>query len=194
MQAEFISSHSTGRRDIFLLVILALSLALNVLPGWKVQSMSNHIEARRNKVIEGLTISAIAAVGIDGEEKTIACAAGDQPTVLYIFSPTCVWCDRNLDNVRALKGKIEQSHKFIGISLSSAGLNDYMNSHQLDFPIYKQPSQEAIKQLGLGSTPQTIVISPQGKVLKNWVGAYGSSKPEVEAYFGLKLPGVAESQ
>ncbi|MGE0887721.1 MAG: hypothetical protein AB7P14_29725 [Blastocatellales bacterium] len=60
--------------------------------------------------------------------------------------------------------------------------------------IYKQPTEEAIEQLGLGSTPQTIVISPEGKVLKNWVGAYGSSKPEIEAYFGVQLPGITELQ
>lgn len=194
MQADNSSLYSTGSRDIVLLTILALSLTLNVLLGWKVQSLSTYIESksRPNKVIEGVNISAIAAVGIDGEAKAIACNAGDQPTILYVFSPLCVWCDRNLDNVKALKSKVEQSHRFIGISLSSDGLIEYANLHQLNFPIYKQPSQETIKQLGLGSTPQTIVISPQGKVLKSWSGAYGSSKPEVESYFGLKLPGVTE--
>lgn len=194
MEANNISLHLARRADIFLLVILAISLALNVVLGWKVQSLSTYIESksRPNKVIEGVNISAIAAVGIDEEKKTIACAIGDKPTVLYVFSPTCIWCDRNLNNVKALKSKVEQSHRFIGISLSSDGLSEYANLHQLDFPIYKQPSQETIKQLGLGSTPQTIVISPQGKVLKSWVGAYGSSKPEVESYFGLKLPGVTE--
>ena len=185
-----------GSRDILLLVILAISLAFNVVLGWKVRSLSSHIELkpRPGKVIEGVTLSAVSALGIDGESKTILCNTGDQPTVLYVFSPTCVWCDRNLNNIKALKNSIGQSHQFIGISLSGSSLNEYANLHQLDFPIYKRPSQEVIRQLDLGSTPQTIVISPQGKVLKNWVGAYGASKPEVESYFGVKLPGVTEAQ
>jgi hypothetical protein len=45
------------------------------------------------------------------------------------------------------------------------------------------------RQLGMGSVPQTIVISPGGKILKNWVGAYGENlKPEVEKYFNVRLP------
>jgi hypothetical protein len=48
-----------------------------------------------------------------------------------------------------------------------------------------------MRVLGLESTPQTIIISPDGRVMKNWVGAYGESlRPEVEAYFGIKLPGL----
>lgn len=195
MQADNIS-HPVRSQGIFLLTILAISLALNVLLGWKVQPLSNHIESksRPNKAIEGITVSEILALGLAGESKTIACANGTQQTVIYVFSPTCVWCDRNLNNVKALKNSIGQSYQFIGVSLSDSGLNEYVSSHKLAFPIYKQPSKETIKQLDLGSTPQTIVISPQGKVLKNWVGAYGSTKSEIEAYFGVQLPGITELQ
>ena len=187
-------SHLARSKDVFFLVILAFSLALNVLLGWKVQSLSNYIESksRPNKAIEGVTISEISALELDGESKAIACNGGTQPTVLYVFSPTCVWCDRNLNSVKALKNNIEQSYRFIGVSLSDSGLNEYVSSHQLAFSIYKLPSKETIRQLDLGSTPQTIVISPQGKVLKNWIGAYSSTKPEIEAYFGVQLPGITE--
>jgi hypothetical protein len=45
--------------------------------------------------------------------------------------------------------------------------------------------------LGLGSTPQTIVISPEGRVLKNWTGSYGEQvQAELEEYFQIRLPGL----
>lgn len=188
------SLHLAGSRDIFLLAILALSLSLNVLLGWKVQSLGSRFQTPHDKIIEGLTITAITAAGIDGKEKTIAFDIDGKPTVLYVFSPTCVWCERNLNNIKALENGVGHSYRFIGLSLSDKGLDEYVNSHQLSLPIYKQPSQESMRLLGLGSTPQTVVISPQGTVLKSWVGAYGSSMPEVESYFGLKLPGVIEPQ
>ncbi len=48
--------------------------------------------------------------------------------------------------------------------------------------------------MGLGPTPQTIVISPQGKVLKSWVGAYhDKTQREVETEFGVLLPGLPQS-
>jgi thioredoxin-related protein len=192
MQVDSTSLQSSGRKDWFTLSILGFSLALNVFLGWKIQSLNSYIQSksRHSKILAGTTVSEITALGLDGESKLIAWNVAEQPTVLYVFSPTCVWCDRNLNNVKALKNGIGQSHRFIGISLSDSGLSEYLRSHQLDFPVYKQPSKEAIKQLDLGGTPQTIVISSQGKVLKNWVGAYGSTKPEIETYFGVQLPGV----
>lgn len=186
----------TGRRDISLLVILAFSLILNVLLGWRIQSLNDHSETKLqpNKAIEGVVISEISVLDPNGNSKVIACNRGSQETILYVFSPTCVWCDRNLNNIKALKDNVAQSYQFIGLSLSGLGLNEYIKSHQLDFPVYKQPSKEVIRRLDLGATPQTIVISPEGKVLKNWVGAYGSSKPEIETYFGVQLPGITELQ
>ena len=54
-------------------------------------------------------------------------------------------------------------------------------------------SPETLKTYKLGSTPQTIVISPEGKVLQDWVGAYvGDQKSQVEAFFQVTLPGLRE--
>ena len=45
--------------------------------------------------------------------------------------------------------------------------------------------------LGLGSTPQTIVIAPDGRVLKNWIGAFGMPvQTQVEEFFDVRLPGL----
>jgi len=58
--------------------------------------------------------------------------------------------------------------------------------------MYTRLTSETIESLGLGSTPQTIVISAEGRVLKNWKGAYGERvQPDVEAYFGIRLPGLS---
>jgi hypothetical protein len=58
---------------------------------------------------------------------------------------------------------------------------------------YSKPTEAFVSSLGLGSTPQTIVISSQGKIEKNWIGAYGDdTKKEVEDYFGVVLPGLTD--
>jgi hypothetical protein len=42
---------------------------------------------------------------------------------------------------------------------------------------------------GLGSTPETIVISSQGKVVERWLGAYeGGTKRDMERFFSANLP------
>jgi hypothetical protein len=43
------------------------------------------------------------------------------------------------------------------------------------------------------STPLTLVISPQGRVLHSWAGAWvGRTLEEVEAALDVKLPGMTE--
>ncbi len=50
-----------------------------------------------------------------------------------------------------------------------------------------QPS--TVEAYHLGETPMTILLSPEGSVLKIWRGAYtGGTKASIEAYFHLKLP------
>lgn len=44
-----------------------------------------------------------------------------------------------------------------------------------------------------GGTPQTLVVSADGHVIKNWTGAYsGSLKTEIEGFFQIELPGLTE--
>jgi hypothetical protein len=75
------------------------------------------------------------------------------------------------------------------VSLEDANLKQYVDSYNFSFPIYKSPTPESIRALGLKNTPQTIVISPDGRVLKNWIGIFAERlQPEVEAYFGVRLP------
>lgn len=125
------------------------------------------------------------------KQETIKFSDAKKLTVLYIFSPACHWCDRNIENIKMLADVQGDTFRLIGIALSDSRLKDYVSTHKLNFPIYKNLSVDNIKMMGLASTPQTIVISPEGKVLKNWIGAYGERlQPQVESFFGINLPGL----
>jgi peroxiredoxin len=124
-------------------------------------------------------------------QETIGYADSDKPTVLYVFSPSCVWCERNTQNINLIADLKRESFRFIGLSLSDDGLQDYVGSHHFNFPVYAGVTPESAQMLGLGSTPQTIVISPDGRIQQNWVGAYASSiRPQVEGFFNVRLPGL----
>ncbi len=180
--------------DAFVILLLAGSLSFNVFLGWKVKRLQNIIARNANevKVLEGMQVSSISVKDLNQNLKVITYNDKNLPTVLYIFSPNCKWCDRNEENIKMLISNRADTYCFIGLSLTDLHLKEYMDKHNLAIPIYTNPSSDAISGLGLGSTPQTIIISPQGKVLKNWLGAYNDAlKAEVEGYFNLQLPGVA---
>jgi peroxiredoxin len=111
------------------------------------------------------------------------------PTVLYVFRPDCVWCAKNLEAFRTVLRR-DSGYRFVGLSLRSAGLADYLHSNQPFFEhVWVVSDQKTRKLLKMGVTPQTIIVSATGTVLKVWPGAYvGKVRAEVENTFGVKLP------
>lgn len=108
-----------------------------------------------------------------------------------MISPSCVWCKRNQANIAKLTDTKANDFRFIGLSLAEAGLEKYVDAYHFKVPVYTGLTTETVRSLGLGSTPQTIVVSPEGQVLKVWTGAYTENlRPEVEGYFGIQLPGL----
>lgn len=177
-------------------VTLSMSVLLNVLLAHKVRSMTY---ARSAQIAEyqlkaGTTVPPITANRLGGQQETITYGQADQGTVLYIFTPTCVWCARNIDNLKTLTGRESGEYRFVGLSLSDAGLAEYVAKNELKFPVYSGLSSETEKSYRLNGTPQTIVISPEGKVLQDWAGAYvGDQKSQVETFFHITLPGLRSS-
>lgn len=81
----------------------------------------------------------------------------------------------------------------LGLSLSSDGLQRHVSEAGFSFPVYTDISPDTRTAYHLGGTPDTIVVSVDGKVIKHWQGAYvGLTKEEVESYFGVRLPPVSD--
>jgi peroxiredoxin len=188
------SSQRVSRRVLVsITAALIVSVSLNVLLAHRVRSETY---ARWGRIAErslqvGKAIPPITARGVGGQPETISYEATNQRTVLYVFTPACVWCARNMDNLKTLTGREGDRYRFIGLSLSEEGLPEYIAKNDLKFPVYSGLSPETLRTYKLGGTPQTIVVSPEGKVLQDWAGAYvADRKSQVEAFFHVTLPGL----
>jgi hypothetical protein len=182
-----------SRHDLYLIVLLLGSLSLNVYLGWTVSRLKRSPPSPQAsvKLLPGMSVQPVKAMSLSGNPETISYSDSVKPTVFYVFSPTCIWCERNSQNINAIVNLKGDSFRFIGVSLATEGLSTYMESHHLSFPVYQSVAPESIEMLGLDSTPQTIVISPDGRVLKNWIGAFGKNvQPEIEQFFNVGLPGL----
>jgi peroxiredoxin len=175
--------------DLFVMLLLAASLCLNVYLGLKIKR--GIVAENAAKLSPGMKIGRVTAVGADGKPITISCDSTDKPTVFYVLSPSCIWCRRNQANIDKLAETKANDFRFIGLSLDESGLKEYLGEYHLKFPVYAGLTKETVESLGLGGTPQTFVVSSEGKILKVWSGAYIESlQPDVEAFFGIRLPGL----
>jgi peroxiredoxin len=178
---------------IISLILLTCSTALNVLLAQKVRELNSVLMDIKlgGNLQEGADVPPIDSNRIDGKFVSVSYSDINQPTILYIFTPQCVWCKRNLTNIKTLAGETHNNYRFIGLSLTREGLSEYLAKNDIKFTVYTDISPSVISTYKLGSTPQTIVVSPNGKVIKNWIGVYnGDVATEVESFFKIRLPGV----
>ena len=177
--------------DIVLLSLLAVSLSLNVFLGWKVKKRGTTSVPSKPSTVTGSAFPPLLVRNINNVQETIEYSTSGVPTVLYLFSPTCVWCERNQANIDAVAKMRGGDYRFLTLALNEVKLREYLDSRSTDLPVFKGLARDTMKELGLGGTPQTIVVSPEGRVIKNWSGAYGPEiLSEVEVFFGVRLPGI----
>lgn len=171
--------------------VLIGSLGLNLNLGLTIRAMKAPPSAGGVKV--GSVLSVIPLADLPGKPRQIALTKGRR-SVLYVMSPDCVWCARNLGNIRALAGGVGERYTFIGLSNTSNKLDAYIASTPLPFPVVVPDKGKLPKGLDLKATPQTVVVSENGTVEKVWVGAFGGDiQADVEKYFGVQLPGLPKA-
>ena len=183
------------RREYLVLVLLVVSVSLNVALAHKLRQVGpTRGLAAEPPLQPGTAVPPFGAVDLKGQAQLVVYGEVSRPTVLYIFTPSCSWCARNLDNFRELTSRRGTQYRFIGVSLSKDGLQEYVSSQGLNIPVVHGLSDETVKKYKLGGTPQTIVVSPDGQLMKDWVGAFvGPQKSEIESFFHVSLPGIRPS-
>lgn len=168
------------------------SLGFNGLQGFRILNLENAIEAPRSGAAleEGAHLPPLDLR--DGYAKRLVIGYGSVPkaTLLYVYSASCPWCERNAASFRTLAAHAKGTFRLVGLSLSPDGIENSGDLCGTDVPVYT-PSPSTLKDYHLGKTPMTILVSQSGVVLKVWSGAYtGALQASIESYFHLKLPSL----
>lgn len=176
-------------------IFLVLSILLNLALAWKVKSLEGSLLYLKSEAVlsVGTLVPSIEAKDIENRPVTIAYTGEGPPVVLYIFTPECKWCTRNMENIKALTEQAGRNYRFVGLSLSSDKLREYVTDNKLELPVYSGLSPAFGTTYKVGGTPETLVVSAEGRVLKKWAGAYTKDiQKEVEEYFKVKLSGIRQ--
>ena len=193
LEAPSISKLS--KLQLLTIALLISSVVLNVFLARTTKSLRSALllVKAEDSLRVGATLSPIEAKGLDGRPAVIRYGRDELPTILYVFTPPCSWCTKNIENIKALAEGTKGRYRIIGLSLSSNNLQEYVTRSGFTFPVYSDLSPGTAIAYRMGGTPQTIVISNEGKLVKEWKGAYiGNSKKEIETQFGLGLPGIKQ--
>lgn len=177
---------------IAVLTLLAASLIVNVVLSRQLNEYRGVLAVLKaeGRLAVGTTLPDIETTGLDGTAQQLSTRSG-QPMLLYVFSPQCGWCTRNLKNVQAIAAQTAGRIRTVGLSLTNDELVEYVRANDLRFPVYGRLSGNSEEILKITGTPTTILISADGVVEQIWRGAYQPSMEiDIERRLGVSLPGV----
>lgn len=178
-----------------LLTLLAVSLGVNAFLFWVVLKPAKPTTSGRAFSLKvGDAVPALEGTTVDGRPSRVEYGKIDaRPTVLYVLTPTCSWCRRNARNIQAVVDNDSGRHRFVFVSLHSEGLAELAKTLPRRIELVAEVATDSRKSYFLGATPQTLVISSRGVVLRHWNGAYDRDVgQEVARYFDVTLPGLTE--
>ncbi|MFN7925724.1 MAG: TlpA disulfide reductase family protein [Bryobacteraceae bacterium] len=188
------SNTNTNRwLDRAVLAMLLCSLSMNAAMAWKLRhkDMDEAVRRDEGRLQEGSLLPALDLRDARGATAHIAVSGRSKPTVVYAFAPQCGWCVRNNANFNALASALAGRAEVVAVSLSPEGVEEYVAKHGIRVPVYRSPSRATSEAYRFGATPGMVVVSADGHVAKQWLGAWMNDKQkEIEDYFGVKLPGV----
>jgi len=130
---------------------------------------------------------------VDQTGKPVTLQYKGTPTVLFIISSGCGWCEQNSSGVAVLAEKVGARYRFVALSVTPKGAVDYRK--RLVFPVYAipDPHADSWEAYALGPTPTLMVISGDAKIVRVWSGSLaGDRKASVEEFFGVKLPDISQ--
>jgi hypothetical protein len=181
---------------VYSVVVLAASLTLNVVLLTR-HSLKEPEASIPPRFEVGATLMSLVGTKPDGTTTT---PAFDRDTVLYVFSPTCPWCERDYQNLMTIHSAAQDRFEFLGVALNNSTapksyadrLASYLKRHP--FPgeiIFVDPEKLPHDLRGaISLTPQTLVISAGGRIKRAWAGAFMNERlADAQTFFGVRLPG-----
>jgi hypothetical protein len=176
---------STERLTHVALVMLIIAIATNVGIALTLKARLDALKPEP-AVAPGTLITEITGKNAAGEEQTIQ-LTGNRPVLLYVSRQGCGWCERNQRNVHAIG--LQASARFRILELSPEGPGP--SGSKAVGVTRLSVTEDVLRRIGARGTPYTVLLSPEGKVLQSWVGAFGAATgPSVARTLQVELPGL----
>jgi hypothetical protein len=176
-----------------LVVALIVSLGLNVVLARRLDGGRSPSPRSAASSVIGKPVSPLVGVAPDGGALTVS--LGGVETVIYRFSPRCIWCQRNYANIAALARSVGSRYRFIGLSVEDdlGELRQDLREHPLPFSVIRVGSDALPDWLRL-ATPAALVVGRDGVVTTAWIGAFSQDNAQgIEKFFHVRLPGLIDA-
>jgi hypothetical protein len=175
-----------------LILLLAFSVSLNVFLSYEISQSRNLVRllSTHRKITVGEIAPLLKAHDENGIEVQYDFTARELPTVVYIQSAKCHWCEQNFTYLQQMAVQSTDKYHLVTLSLERAadGVTNLTTSNSKNL---FDPSIESKITFDLSATPTTMLFSSEGKLEKIWKGAYHAERQkDIEKSLGVHLSGL----
>jgi hypothetical protein len=138
--------------SLVLSATVALSIALNLLQAKRILDLEEGPGAPPSSVLRtGSQAPDLHAKDLLGNDFVLSFHSKlPKPVVLYVFSQSCHWCQRNSPSINSLVAQVGSKYRFIGLSLSDTGVGPFFKTASTRLPRISEPIDRYHFRIWLG--------------------------------------------
>ncbi len=181
-------------RNLAMFVVTALLslVTINVLLLKQNYELKSSARTRRSPSRDdlklGVSLPSLIGIGANGVTLAFNYSQASPKSLILIFAPGCKYCEDNMSSWKALtEVALSSKLRVVGVSLVFDGAYDYLAKYQIyHVPIISKFDSEIQRSYKLGRSPQTLVVSGDGKVIGVYNGILNNSeRKEIEELLDL---------
>ena len=107
-----------------------------------------------------------------------------KPVLLNFWASWCAPCVEEMPSLVQFQKQIGDKATVLAVNVDSDqnAYKQFVRDHNVDLLTVWDPKQQANALYGTFKFPETYVISPDGKILRKFIGAVDWTNPEIVAY------------
>lgn len=178
------------RRDLLVLVALALAFALLSLPRERELAPPRLPALAATGAAELRPAAAFELPRADGSRTSLADHAG-RAVLLHFWATWCAPCRRELPALETLRAALEpEGLSVLAVSVdggSGEAVARFAARRAPGLDVLLDPREEVARRYGVGAYPTSVVIDREGRVVHRAAGAFAWDAPESLAWFRTLL-------
>jgi peroxiredoxin len=161
-----------------IIVLMGVEIAYLVIQNRRLQVMIEDPRQYFKTLKKGEEVPSLRGQDIFGENVSYRYSEDEEHTLLFWFSPTCSPCEDNHEFWNELYDQYhEQGVRFLGMCACESGeARDAATNSGFEFTIMSASDPFIVDAYKGNVLPQTVHVSPTGKILDVWPGALTSQQ------------------
>ncbi len=173
------------------IILMGVEIVYLIIQNRRLQALLADPKSYFQTLVSKDVVPSFTAADLDGREVDVRYGPGSPATLIFLFSPGCSSCEGNLETWNDL------TREYAGVSLRclgfcSGGLEEtraFVVENGITFPVICVDNPFIIEAYKGNILPQTVLVSPEGQVLRAWPGILGPQDIEaVRAALGGPQP------